>query len=138
MPPSPPPLRVVVAGTGVAALETVLALRVLAGRRVEITLVGAARDFLLRPATVAEPFVLPAERVWPLPLYELALMTGAHLSAHGVRDRLLTIVTPEAGPLGLFGPAAAEALRPLLAERGIELRTRARAAHVEPDGVRLQ
>src|SRR4051812_36232851 len=56
------PLRVVIAGGGVAALETLLALRVLAGRRTDITLVAPERDFILRPATVGEPFDLAEAR----------------------------------------------------------------------------
>src|SRR4051794_13189253 len=60
------PLRVVIAGGGVAALETLLALRVLAGRRTDITLVAPERDFMLRPATVGEPFDLAEARRMPL------------------------------------------------------------------------
>jgi sulfide:quinone oxidoreductase len=47
-------------------------------------------------------------------------MTGADLRAHG-RDAELTIVTPESAPLQLFGSAAAEALEPLLAQRGVRV-----------------
>jgi sulfide:quinone oxidoreductase len=168
-------VRVVIAGGGVPALETLLALRALAGHRVEITLISGEREFLYRPVTVAEAFdrgeargyelteiverdcgatmvwdslahvepdakvavtgsarrvpfdalvvatgavatepfagaptfrgrvdvpavrdlldelvggrarsvafALPSQRIWPLPLYELALMTAAHLRA---------------------------------------------------------
>ena len=49
-------LHVVIAGGGVAAVESLLALRELAGRRVEITLVSPEREFLYRPVTVAEAF----------------------------------------------------------------------------------
>src|SRR3954452_16439663 len=51
-------LRVVIAGGGVAALETLLALRVLGGLRTAITLLAPQPDFLLRAATVGEPFEL--------------------------------------------------------------------------------
>jgi len=50
------PLRVVIAGAGVAGLETMMALRALAGPRVEITLVAPTPDFVYRPLSVAEPF----------------------------------------------------------------------------------
>ncbi len=50
------PSRVVVAGGGVAALETLLALRDLARGRVDITLVAPDESFTYRPMTVAEPF----------------------------------------------------------------------------------
>lgn len=49
-------LRVVVAGGGVAALETVLALHASASVAVEITLLTPERQFVYRPVTVAEAF----------------------------------------------------------------------------------
>ncbi|MDQ3090610.1 MAG: NAD(P)/FAD-dependent oxidoreductase [Actinomycetota bacterium] len=48
--------RVLVAGGGVAGLEALLALRDLAGDRVELTLVSPDPDFVYRPMAVAEPF----------------------------------------------------------------------------------
>ena len=66
---------------------------------------------------------LPSARMWPLPLYELALMTAAHLSEHGAGDVKVTLVTPEEEPLELFGPAATDAVRSLLAARGIAVRS---------------
>src|SRR5215212_1010558 len=67
-------------------------------------------------------FAVPAGTSWPLPLYELALMTAAHVAERGLRKVELTIVTPEQEPLELFGAPASESLRALLAERGIEFR----------------
>ena len=210
-------LHVVIAGGGVAALETLLALRALAGPLVDVTLLSPTTEFVYRPVTVAEAFdraearvydlvdiladqgsgelihdtladvearsriavtgsgrrisfdalvvatgavpqapfpgaftfrgrddvpalrgllydlttgragsvalALPSARMWPLPLYELALMTAAHLSEHAAGDVKVTLVTPEEEPLELFGPAAAAAIRPLLASRGIAVRS---------------
>jgi len=48
--------RVLVAGGGVAGLEALLALRDLAGERVELTLLSPEPDFVYRPMAVAEPF----------------------------------------------------------------------------------
>jgi sulfide:quinone oxidoreductase len=48
--------RVVVAGGGVAALETVLALQELAGQLIEIELITPADHFVYRPLQVLEPF----------------------------------------------------------------------------------
>jgi sulfide:quinone oxidoreductase len=50
--------RVVIAGGGVAAIETLLALRDLAGDRVEIEVVSPEREFTYRPLAVAGPFDL--------------------------------------------------------------------------------
>ena len=66
---------------------------------------------------------LPSERMWPLPLYELALMTAAHLNEHGAGDVKVTLVTPEEEPLELFGPAATDAVRSLLEARRITVRS---------------
>ena len=49
------PRNVVVAGGGVAALETCLALRALAGEGVQLTLVAPDRPFSYRPAGMADP-----------------------------------------------------------------------------------
>ncbi|MFL5863066.1 MAG: FAD-dependent oxidoreductase, partial [Solirubrobacteraceae bacterium] len=48
--------RVLIAGGGVAGLEALLALRDLAGDRVELTLLSPEKDFVYRPMAVAEPF----------------------------------------------------------------------------------
>lgn len=216
-------MRVLIAGGGVAAVEALLALRELAGHRVELTLLSPEREFLYRPVTVAEAFdrgearayslaeivgrdsgarlvwdslqrvepgehvaitgsgqrvsydglvvaagaiaydplpgaltfrgrpdvaalrglldelvvgrarsvavTLPSERMWPLPLYELALMTAAHLREHGAQAQVW-LVTPEEEPLELFGLAAARAIEPVLSARGIRLRTSSRPALV--------
>jgi sulfide:quinone oxidoreductase len=59
-------LKVLVAGGGVAGLETVMALRSLAGSRVEIALVTPEREFVYRPLSVGEPFELGPARRYPL------------------------------------------------------------------------
>jgi sulfide:quinone oxidoreductase len=65
-------------------------------------------------------FAVPAGASWPLPLYELALMTACHAAERGLRKYRISIVTPEQEPLQLFGPAASAALRKLLEERNVE------------------
>jgi sulfide:quinone oxidoreductase len=77
-------------------------------------------------------FALPSERMWPLPLYELALLTAGHVREHGRRAKRLALVTPEDTPLELFGPEAERAIGPLLEARGIELRCSSLPAVVEP------
>src|SRR4051812_9194680 len=54
--PSSPPVRVLIAGGGVAGLEAVLALQDLAGDRVELTLLTPEQEFVYRPMAVAHPF----------------------------------------------------------------------------------
>lgn len=51
--------RVTIAGGGVAALETLLALRALAPERTEITMIAPNPEFVYRPMTVREPFAYP-------------------------------------------------------------------------------
>jgi sulfide:quinone oxidoreductase len=71
-------------------------------------------------------FAVPGGAAWSLPAYELAIMAAVDLRNRGVSDAELTVVTPEAQPLRLFGPTAGEALREMLAVRGVALRTGAR------------
>ena len=207
--PDSPRARVVIAGGGVAALETALALRDLAGERVSITLVaprpvftsramdvarvfhrghprrvelaeladelvcdrvaevypdarrlrcasGAVLDYdhlVLAVGANARPawsrgitfgedpaeealhclleeiergyvtdvaFVVPSGPVWPLPLYELAIMSARHAWSMGMERVRFTLVTPEDRPLGVFGRAPSEAVGALLESCGIE------------------
>jgi sulfide:quinone oxidoreductase len=204
--------RVLIAGGGVAGLETLLALRALAGDRVDVTIVAPELRFINRSMAVDQPFkprrmrgvrlqdtaaelgarwhrgaldrveheqrrgvtgdgdelpydmlvlavgarsdhewqsegvltyhdgrdgpsyrlllhqlregrvgrlafVKPAEPTWPLPLYDLALLTAADCAAHGRSEVELSLVTPEEEPLGIFGSPArlfmASFVRPL-------------------------
>ncbi|MCD6015344.1 MAG: hypothetical protein K0R88_1428 [Solirubrobacterales bacterium] len=68
-------------------------------------------------------FAIPVGCGWPLPLYELALLTSSHLEGEGVEGVELMLVTPEAAPLELFGSRASEAVGELLAHRGLGLFT---------------
>jgi sulfide:quinone oxidoreductase len=210
--------QVLIAGGGVAGLETLLALRALAGDRIEVTLVAPELRFINRSMAVHQPFkpqrtrgvrlqdtaaelgarwhrgvldrvehehrrgvtrdgdelpydmlvlavgarsdrewhsegvltyrdgrdgpayrlllhrlregrvnrlafVKPVGPSWPLPLYDLALLTAADCAAHGRADVELTLVTPEEEPLGIFGSPASAAIRGLLEESGIVLHT---------------
>ena len=68
-------------------------------------------------------FAVPGGVAWPLPLYELALLTAASLAQKDFQGVELTLVTPEDVPLGVFGTEASGAVRRLLEERGIEVLT---------------
>jgi sulfide:quinone oxidoreductase len=83
-------------------------------------------------------FTAPAELTWTLPLYELALMTAAHVGERGRGDVRLTVVTPEPNALEVFGPAAAQHVRELCNNRGIELRTATRALSFQKGRLELE
>lgn len=210
------PLKVLIAGGGVAALEALIALRSLAEERVDIELLTPTPYFEYRPLAVAEPFGLgnvtrydlgriagdhgaslqlagvqsvdgvarrvitedggsvgfdvlllgvgarattsipgsvtiqghaytgrfrtvlreleshrttrlafavPGGASWPLPVYELALLTAAHVAERGLRKVQLSLVTPEARPLELFGARASEAVEGMLRDGGVDLHT---------------
>jgi sulfide:quinone oxidoreductase len=63
-------------------------------------------------------FVAPTPMAWPLPLYELALMTAGRAYEMNV-ELEVTVLTPEEAPLAIFGEGASRAVADLLAERGI-------------------
>src|SRR3954470_2984758 len=232
------PLHVVVAGGGVAGLETVMALRDLAAERARITLIAPDSHFELKPLRTAEPFslghvrrhplaevavrfdcelredtitavdvarhavtlaggaevaydalvlavgarrrpayaraitfgaddrietlnglladleqhysrpvafVVPPGVSWPLPLYELALMTAREVRGMGIDDARLTIVSPESAPLAIFGPRASDAVADLLVQARVGFRGHAYAEvnggpgiHVLPGGEELR
>jgi sulfide:quinone oxidoreductase len=81
-------------------------------------------------------FAVPGGSTWPLPLYELALLTGEFVSEH-LAHAEVTVATPEDEPLGLFGTKASEAMAQLLDMRGIELRTAASPVAFENGALRL-
>jgi sulfide:quinone oxidoreductase len=60
------PAEILIVGGGVAAMESLMALRDLAGDRVRVTLIAAEPDFVYRPMAVAEPFGFGEARRYPL------------------------------------------------------------------------
>jgi sulfide:quinone oxidoreductase len=131
-------LRVLIAGGGVAGLETMLALHALAGDLVDIELLSAEHEFWYRPLSVAEPF--DAGRAHRFEVAGIAETVGALFTPGELRS-----VDPEAhlarisagaeieydalviacgalpraalpGALTFRGPADSEAFRRLLGE----------------------
>ena len=218
-------LQVLVAGGGVAGLEALLALRDLAGDRVELTLLEPASEFVFRPSAIAETFgrghgqrvpmtrvasdvgaqlvhgrltgidderglalvddgeplsydaiviavgaasepayrramtwtpesdpeifgglrrdleegyaksvafVVPPGVAWPLPAYELALMTAWDARDMNQLDVEVSVVTPEQAPLEVFGVAGSTAIRADLDDAGVGFEPNAYV--VERDG----
>jgi sulfide:quinone oxidoreductase len=64
-------------------------------------------------------FLAPGRMAWPLPLYELALMTAGRAYDMGV-ELAVTLVTPEDAPLAIFGQGASSTVAGLLDRAGIE------------------
>jgi len=223
------PRRVVIAGGGVAAVETLLALRAApGGSALEIAVIAPGRELVYRPLAVGEPFgqpparrydlaaicadlgatlvpealvavaddrralgsdgaslpydalvlapgaraeaalddaftffadsdgdglrwivreleeglvrtvafVVPPGAGWPLPLYELALLTARRAWAIGA-EAALTLVTPEEAPLAVFRGTGSRAVGRLLAEAGIALETASYAHDYDGAALRL-
>jgi len=111
-------MRVLIVGGGVAALETGLALRDLAGERMDITLLAPAGDFVLRPMLVARPFA--KGEVTTVPLERAAAEIGARL----VRGELARVdatdhevLTTEGGRIGYDALVVTIGARPVPAFR---------------------
>jgi sulfide:quinone oxidoreductase len=88
--------------------------------------------------------VVPPGAVWPLPAYELAILTAGEARELGHDDMRITLVTPERQPLSLFGEEASAAVAEELERAGVVLVTGAVARHaegglvLEPSGERLE
>lgn len=89
-------------------------------------------------------FLAPDGRGWPLPLYELALLTAERAQSMGFDDVELSVVTGEVEPLMQFGRRASDAVGALLERAGIRVYSGATARvpaakelQVFPHGVEL-
>jgi sulfide:quinone oxidoreductase len=89
---------------------------------------GAVEGVLTR--AVREPtlrliFTAPGGATWPLPLYELALMSAAYLREHGVAAPDITVATPEAEPLAALGATPSAAMTEALERYAVRVVTHA-------------
>jgi sulfide:quinone oxidoreductase len=75
-------------------------------------------ESLCRGAIRRAAFIVPPGPCWPLPVYELALQAGTRVRASGAEAQL-AIVTPESGPLAMFGAVASRAVEKALHDRGV-------------------
>ena len=148
-------MRVLVAGGGVAALETILALRALAGPRVSIEQLAPDPSFLDRPSSVATAFGFGAADPLPLEVVarreRVALLRDAIARVEPDRHRVVTtagrrlsydalVIATGArshavlpGAITFTGPADVEALSAVL-ERAVRGEIR-RLAFALPHGV---
>jgi sulfide:quinone oxidoreductase len=78
-------------------------------------------------------FAVPSGSSWPLPLYELALLSVGYAERHGA-DLDVTLVTPERAPLEIFGAAGSRGVSRLLEARGVRFLGDTRPLTVRRDG----
>lgn len=77
-------------------------------RRLDETLHGLIKD-IEGGYVDSVAFLAPGRMAWPLPLYELALMTAGRAYDMNV-ELSTTIITPEESPLAIFGYTASSAI----------------------------
>jgi sulfide:quinone oxidoreductase len=83
-------------------------------------------------------FVVPEGPVYPLPAYELALLTAERAKRAGVTGVDLVLVTPEPFPLAAFGGAAGAAVGGRLRGAGVQVYTSAHGFAPEPGRLLIQ
>jgi sulfide:quinone oxidoreductase len=113
------PARVLIAGGGIAAVEVLVALRKLAGERVDIQLLTAGEHLTYRPLLVAEPFGIGT--VHRFPLAEIVADQGArqlHETLAGVDAAAHEALTDAGERVGYDALALATGAQPLEAVPG--------------------
>jgi sulfide:quinone oxidoreductase len=86
----------------------------------DVAAFGALLEDLRRGRVRSVAFALHEQVRWPLPLYELALLSAAHLEPPAQAAVGWTLVSHERSPLEVFGTEASDAVADLLGEAGIE------------------
>jgi sulfide:quinone oxidoreductase len=81
-------------------------------------------------------FLAPTPMPWPLPLYELALLTARRAYEMGL-EVSITLATPEDAPLAVFGSAVSDTVSRILEDRGITLLTSCQCETPEPGQVAI-
>ncbi|HEY1277908.1 MAG TPA: FAD-dependent oxidoreductase [Thermoleophilaceae bacterium] len=89
--------------------------------------------------------VVPDGPAWPLPVYELALMTAERAYSSGMDDTEIVVVTPEPAPLAAFGERASGAIGEVLERSRVRVITgshgevpASRRLVVQPSGDELE
>jgi sulfide:quinone oxidoreductase len=88
-------------------------------------------------ASTTLAFVVPPGVTWPLPIYELALLSRRRAEETDHNDVRLKVITPEAAPLIMFGHMASEAVAELLRVRDIDGETETYASESADGGLSL-
>jgi sulfide:quinone oxidoreductase len=81
--------------------------------------ITALLDELARGEVHRVVYAVPGGISWPLPTYELALLTAGRADESWWPDVDVSIVSPEPEPLAAFGPGASALVGHLLRERGV-------------------
>jgi sulfide:quinone oxidoreductase len=81
-------------------------------------------------------FLVPTVMAWPLPIYELALMT-ARRAWDMNEEAVITVVTPEDAPLAVFGGEVSSAVEQLLEDNRVQTITSAHAEMPKPGQVEI-
>jgi sulfide:quinone oxidoreductase len=82
-------------------------------------------------------FVVPPGVAWALPLYELVLMTAAQVAEQRLPKVKLSLVTPEAAPLEIFGHKASAEVAAMLETSDVALHTGCYASTTEDGELHL-
>jgi sulfide:quinone oxidoreductase len=86
--------------------------------RLDETLTGLIQD-IEGGYVKSVAFIAPGRMAWPLPLYELAMMTAGRAYDMDVELKT-TVITPEDSPLAIFGATASAAIAELLSKARVE------------------
>jgi sulfide:quinone oxidoreductase len=78
-------------------------------------------------------FAVPSGPSWPLPAYELALLSAARAQRRSV-DTQVMLVSIERAPLAVFGERSSRQVNELLYERGVRFVGQSAAARLDDDG----
>ncbi|MGH3044859.1 MAG: NAD(P)/FAD-dependent oxidoreductase [Gaiellaceae bacterium] len=84
--------------------------------QIDVPLIAGMLTDIDRGQVERVAFALPGGVTWPLPLYELALLTAEHAGEH---DLEITVVSPEESPLHVLGREASETVAGQLYEHSI-------------------
>lgn len=127
-------LLVAVGGRQVSELDHALTFRDAEAGRVYESVVKCVERGELNSVA----FVVPEGPVYPLPAYELALLTAERARRAGIRGVDLVLVTPEPFPLAAFGGAAGAVVGGRLREAGVDVYASANAFAPEPGRLLIQ
>lgn len=134
------PFDAVLVAVGARSVEPYEHVRTFNDAQADNTFHGVIQD-LEQGYVKSIAFIAPQPPVFPLPLYELALMTAAHAREQNVGELTLSLITAEPRPLAPFGSEVSGVVSGLLETAGFRVHTlsvvhvpEAGRIVIEPDG----